>query len=693
MTFKFPAPHHNTDVAKSRSFEASTGQNGAPVQIILRSDNAPFETLRTLRSILESCCETEWELTVLMSDGAIASWPQDWNKECDIPIYSWHPTQPHHVPGCPFRTPPLAGTADIVVVRDGTVVFGDWLDRLKRTAYGATDTGSVTCLSNACTVGGYPHAGINEWESVAISAMELDAMARRVNAGEFTDVSIGSLQCVYIRADALVHTGFDGSRLAHPNGLDSFLCDARLEGLRHVLAVDVVVQDHTYNLANRSIAGIEICTDPSEPVTIVEQLSWLPDDPVQPYRRRLDAARIHGRTKGMAILFITHNLGGGTEVHTRQMSERLEQEGIPVIFCRPDSRVADTVLISDSLTKNTPNLSGFDLYTKKTELEETLRSIGICHVHIHHLAGFPEHASDYWVECAKQLNVLYDVTLHDYMAVCPRITLTDWTNSYCGEPELSQCERCVSRDGSPFGRPDVWAWRTRFGRLLTGARHLYVPNIDVAQRYERYYPGLRLYVRPHEETARNLGQGVSVSNRAGVTRRIGIIGAIAPHKGSRLLHAVASHAVQMKMPLQFVVVGHTDIDSELRELGNVTITGRYEDHSALDIIGAAQCDLIWFPTTCPETYSYTLSLALASRHYVVAFDLGAIAQRLRAARWGKLLPLEMMHDPDALALLLSVSDIPVTDGRNRLLAHSYPSPLQVSYYNFGQHRETPTGHA
>src|SRR5262249_41692095 len=49
-----------------------------------------------------------------------------------------------------------------------------------------------------------------------------------------------------------------------------------------------------------------------------------------------------------------------------------------------------------------------------------------------------------------------------------------------------------------------------------------------------------------------------------------------------------------------------------------------------------------FPAVWPETFSYTLSIAMKSNLYPVAFDFGAIAERLRRLEWGELLALELM---------------------------------------------------
>jgi hypothetical protein len=87
-------------------------------------------------------------------------------------------------------------------------------------------------------------------------------------------------------------------------------------------------------------------------------------------------------------------------------------------------------------------------------------------------------------------------------------------------------------------------------------------------------------------------------------------------------------------------VGFTEDDQAFQSLRNVTITGRYKEGDAGNLIQSYGLRLALFPIVWPETYSYTLSIALNTGLYPVAFDLGAIAERIRDLKFGHLLPLE-----------------------------------------------------
>jgi hypothetical protein len=140
------------------------------------------------------------------------------------------------------------------------------------------------------------------------------------------------------------------------------------------------------------------------------------------------------------------------------------------------------------------------------------------------------------------------------------------------------------------------------------------------------------------------------------------------------------------LPIDFIVVGYTDRDYDLRGLGNVEITGRYPENETVARLNAAEPDLVWFPAVWPETFSYTLSAVLAAGLYPVAFDIGALSSRIRAANWGTLWPMESMLDPARLAEMLLTEPIPPTPWLARLEGPDYSNPV-VTYY--GLHAPFP----
>jgi glycosyltransferase involved in cell wall biosynthesis len=231
---------------------------------------------------------------------------------------------------------------------------------------------------------------------------------------------------------------------------------------------------------------------------------------------------------------------------------------------------------------------------------------------------------------AQALGVPLWVDIHDYKIICPRINLIDREGRYCGEPEdAARCDACLASEGNDFGVRSIRDWRAMHHQVLRRAERILVPDQDVADRLVRYYQDLEYTVSPHDDI-----DSVTVEIRqpelaADERLRIVVIGAIGRMKGYNVLLACARDAKKRRLPLDFILFGYSMDDSRLEQAG-VTVTGRYLEQEALDKLHALAPHVVWLPSTWPETYSYTLSLALQAGYPVFAFDLGAIARRLRS---------------------------------------------------------------
>jgi len=288
-------------------------------------------------------------------------------------------------------------------------------------------------------------------------------------------------------------------------------------------------------------------------------------------------------------------------------------------------------------------------------LVELLGALGVTEIRLHHLADFGRDAARRFTWLIDALGLPFEFTVHDYLAVCPRINLVDRSGMYCGEPDEAGCRRCLMRRRSGFGAPDIRRWRRDYGALLAMARVVRVPDRDVAARLRRYFPRLgNIVARPHERLRRAPPTPLAAGRSPGPLR-IATIGAIGPIKGfDVLLDLAAEIRAGMRAggaAVELTVIGYTRNDAAARAAG-ITVTGPYRNDRAGDEIDAADPDLILIPSIWPETYCYTLSHALASGRPVAGFEIGAVGTRLRDAGQSggrvTVLPLPMAREPAAL---------------------------------------------
>jgi glycosyltransferase involved in cell wall biosynthesis len=111
------------------------------------------------------------------------------------------------------------------------------------------------------------------------------------------------------------------------------------------------------------------------------------------------------------------------------------------------------------------------------------------------------------------------------------------------------------------------------------------------------------------------------------------------HKGYDVLLACARDAKQRRLDLTFVVAGTTIDDQRLMDTGRVFVTGPYQPDEAVPLIRAQDAALALLPSIWPETWCLGLTELWRAGLRVVAFDIGAPAERIRQTGRGFLLPL------------------------------------------------------
>lgn len=528
---------------------------------------------------------------------------------------------------------------DVILLNSDTLVHGNWLDRLVAAAEVNPNVGTITPLSNTATICSYPEVGRDNVFPDPAQLVEIDTLCASLQVTESIEIPTGVGFCMYIRRACLDDVGlFDADLWGRGYGEENDFClKAAYLGWQNVATPNVYVAhrggtsfgDEGNAQLSANLRRLNLLHPGYDNLIAGFQSA----DPLAPYRKQLDLARLRRVGPQRVILQVTHALGGGTERHVSDLVDDLAREGVSCLILRPVDGGRLKLDVPEAWM--CPNLI-FDPQTEDAELFALLRSLAVAHVHFHHFHDLPEALL---FKLPEQLGCTYDVTIHDYSWICPRITLIDATGRYCGEPQLERCEQCLSDLGSRLpGVVSVATLRASSGDLLSGARRVFVPTEDVQRRLRRYFPAVDFTVRPHPEAETRTSVSVPPiqSDR---NLRVAIIGAIGDHKGYRELVACAEDARQRGLALKFIVIGHTQDDPALFRLGNVFVSGKYREVELPALLTRFRCDAALFLSVWPETWAYTLSAAIAGGLLPIAYDLGAFAERIRKIGVGVLFPL------------------------------------------------------
>lgn len=525
-----------------------------------------------------------------------------------------------------------AGTHDVVLLNNDTEVAAGWLKRLAGHAYASPRVASVSPFSNNATICGYP-SRFSSPSAFGLTTAALDAACHAANAGRSVELPTTNGFCMYIRRAALTDVGlFDAETFGRGYGEENDFClRASARGWRHLLACDTFV----YHEGSVSF-GAAAAAAQEQGMAVLRQryphytrlvAQHVKLDAAGPYRFCLTTELL--RRAGLpVILMVTHDLGGGVRRHIRELVARTAGQA----HCLLLESTARGAALSVPALPGHPELA---LPAERlADLAAVLRSASVSRAHIHHLMSIDVDVR----ALLHRLDIPFDVTVHDYFAICPQVNLLPWLQgAYCGEPDIAVCNSCIA-DRPSYGSRDIVSWRRSNAWQFAEAERVICPSEDVRKRLARYGAD-RAMVVPHEPVKPGhwpLSPSVPGKNGA---LRIAIIGVLANQKGaaSVLSVAAASDAAALSLHL----IGHAEQSLPAGLADRIEMTGAYEEAELPGLLAKARPHVVWFPAQWPETYSYTLTAAIDAGLPIVATRIGAFAERLEGR------PLTWMVDPAA----------------------------------------------
>lgn len=553
---------------------------------------------------------------------------------------------------------------DVVLLNADTEVASDWLGRLQRVAYSEARIGSVTPFSNSATICSYPVFCQENDLPPGLDVAAMDDLFRQVNAGQTAQIPTAIGFCMYIRRDCLDDCGlFNAELFGRGYGEENEFCmrSAR-RNWQHLLTGEVFVYhkggvSFAETQSENQKAGHKALTRlyPNYDLVVREHIAA---DPAAHMRFAADLwrARESGRP---VILLINHSRGGGTERHLLALAETLGKN-------------AELYLLHPHLEGGAVSLGPLNGGQRARQLFEpgrdtqllldTLRALRVSRIHFHHTIGV--HLQ--FVLLPEQLGIPYDVTIHDYYLACPQVTMTDEDGRYCNAPDEAGCNACLESRPAPGG-VDISHWRQFGSTLLNGAERVFTPSADTRARMQRYFPDARFVFVPHEDTPTQPVRLIQPG--ADRPMKVLVLGALSLFKGADLLEACALEARRQRSPLEFHLLGFAYRKLASYPFSNLRVHGAYADDQVDRLLQELAPDVVWFPGSCPETYSYTLSICMRAGLPVIAPNIGAFPERMAGRPWSWQFEPNITPQPMHQLLL---------DVRSALQNAAPPAPSTVS---------------
>ena len=527
--------------------------------------------------------------------------------------------------------------SDVVLLNSDVLVGGGWLSRLREDAYSDRRIGTVTPLSNNTTISSFPNFLRDNPLPFGLGLGDI-GMAFKEPVLDVVDAPTGIGFCMYLKRAVLEEVGyFDEDSFGKGYGEENDLCQrAAKRGWRNVLTPNCFV----WHLGGASF-GAERNALIQRASLIMSRLHrnyhadvarFIQADPLREARlvRWFNLAAASGVP---CVIHVTHALGGGVRRHVEELVELIGERAATLTLL-PGTNNAVRLIVGPVPGAMEILLSG---EADINSLLEVLADLNIACVHYHHLLGVPEKL----VELARTLNAKSILTVHDYFLVSGNPTLVPGDD---GTPRRSVS--AAAERGRAAANPQFQVhWQGRWRHFVEGQDLVVFPSLAARAAFSTTYRVKSDVVAYHDDRARRAVLPRAFSGTRTVT--FGVLGALSRDKGADLLEEIAKVGKRQRAPAVFVLVGYA-----YRVLKRVRATGPYDEEDIQNLVGLAAVDIIFFPAQWPETYSYTLSHALASGLPIAAPDIGAFPERLS----GRPHVLVFDHRLDAESLLKELLD-------------------------------------
>ena len=256
---------------------------------------------------------------------------------------------------------------------------------------------------------------------------------------------------------------------------------------------------------------------------------------------------------------------------------------------------------------------------------------------------------------AKERSIPVIYTLHDFYSICPSVKLFNKETFLCNYANAAGCGSCIAKTFN-LNINFIPLWRKEFYENLKTVKKIIVPSYSTKNIFLNTYKDLTIEVVEHGYDKINGNpNNDNPDKKKNKKFNIAFIGYITEEKGLKYLEELTEKVKGTDINVH--LFGQTTNKKCNKNKKNYVYHGKYIQQDLPNLLLENDIKLICLLSMWPETYSYTLSESLISEIPVISFDLGAIAERVKKADVGWILPINSTLD-DIFKLISTIKSAP-----------------------------------
>ena len=543
---------------------------------------------------------------------------------------------------------------DVILLNSDTEVTKNWLEKLQKCAYSNEYIATVTPLTNNGTNCSVPNFGVDNDLLTNMTLEEYAQLIEKISKKKYPNLTTGNGFCMYIKRKMIDELGvFDDVTFGKGYGEENDFCYRALDhGYTHVLCDDTFIYHkgtQSFTKENLSKTRDEITEKHMEklrekhPVYVQRTDDFMRNNPHRDIQEniRINVALYNKKR----VLYLIHDweehvMASGTSFHLKDIIDKNKTQNIASFVLAPyktDRSIFNLFLYTDSFTGEVTSFKtelyqyGQVHYTNQTYikmLESIFKAFTFDALHVQHFIFQTFDVMNF----AKKKGIYSIITLHDLYMICPSTSM-EYEGVFCEHHPKKDCGKCL-KERFGINSDIISTWQNTCGHILKKFDKVIVPSEDTKKRYKEVYKDLEMEVVEHGVKVIPVTQKEKTTK---TTFDIAFVGAMTVNKGSNVLKQLIE--VNENPNLNIHRFGITDNPELEKKQSNYMNHGLYKKDELPQLLVDHQVDLVCMFSPCPETYSYTLTEAYMAKIPVLAFDVGAVGDRIKKDKLGWVLPV------------------------------------------------------